>query len=69
MKLMENTSFEKLHRSNKRVGRLKERIFRWDINQIVYTCEKNNTTADAFTRRPVVTTIILASTKVALTIE
>ena len=65
VRLVKNSSFEQLHGKNKRLGRLKEKILRWNINQIVYTPGKSNTTADAFSRRPVIAAITLASIKAA----
>ena len=62
---MENSSIEQLYGKNNRLGRLKERTLRWNISQIVYTPWKNNTMANAFSRRPVVTAITLASIKAA----
>ena len=56
---------ENLYEKNKRLGRLKERTLRWNISQIVYTPGKDNTTADAFSRRPVVAAMTLASIKAA----
>ena len=63
--LMENSYIENLYGKNKRLGRLKERTLRWNISQIVYTPGKNNTMANAFSRRPAVAAITLASIKAA----
>ena len=51
--------------TNKRLGRLKERILRCNITQIVYTPGKKNTTANTFSRRPVVAAMTLALIKAA----
>ena len=65
VRLIENSPIEDLYSKNTRLGRLKVRTHRWDISQIIYTPGKKNTTADAFSRSPIVAAMTLASIKAA----
>ena len=65
VRLIENSPIENLYLRNTRLARLKERTLRWDIRKIIYTPGKKNTTADAFSRSPIVAAMTLASIKAA----
>ena len=61
VQLVKNTSTTDLNAKNKRLCRLKERVLRWNIRDVIYTPGKNNGTADALSRRPTAAAVSLAA--------
>ena len=61
VELITNSSLSDLNVKNRRLCRLKERILRWNIRDVIYTPGKDNSTADALSRRPTAAAIVLAA--------
>ena len=61
VELVNNSTLTDLNKKNKRLCRLKERILRWNIRDVIYTPGKDNSTADALSRRPTAAACVLAA--------
>ena len=61
MELINNSTLTDLNKKNKRLCRLKERVLRWNIRDVIYTPGKDNTMADALSRRPTAAAFVLTA--------